>query len=61
MEDHDPDGGDRLPDRRPAGDRIFPWTTAIGVSGLWIAAGFTLVTGYDYFRVGVAHLMDENK
>jgi cardiolipin synthase (CMP-forming) len=44
-----------------AGDRIFAWTTAIGLSGLWIAAGFTVVTGYDYFRVGVAHLMDENK
>jgi cardiolipin synthase (CMP-forming) len=44
-----------------AGDRIFPWTTAIGLSGLWIAAGFTVVTGYDYFRVGVAHLTDENK
>ena len=37
------------------------WTTAIGLSGLWIAAGFTVVTGFDYFRVGVAHLMDENR
>ena len=44
-----------------AGDRILPWTTAIGLSGLWIAAGFTVVTGFDYFRVGVAHLMDENR
>ncbi|MET0483835.1 MAG: CDP-diacylglycerol--glycerol-3-phosphate 3-phosphatidyltransferase [Aestuariivirgaceae bacterium] len=44
-----------------AGDRIFPWTTAVGLSGLWIAAGFTVVTGFDYFRVGVAHLMDENR
>jgi cardiolipin synthase len=44
-----------------AGDKILPWTTAIGLSGLWIAAGFTVVTGFDYFRVGVAHLMDENR
>ena len=44
-----------------AGDKIFAWTTAIGLSGLWIAAGFTIVTGYDYFRIGVLHLMGDNR
>ena len=29
--------------------------TQIGVVGLWIAAGLTLYTGYDYLRAGIAH------
>lgn len=43
----------------PAGDKIIPVTTSIGLAGLWIAAGLTLYTGYDYFRAGVAHVVDE--
>lgn len=31
-------------------------TTQIGVIGLWASAVLTLVTGYDYFRAGAAHL-----
>ncbi len=42
----------------PAGDRILPWTTDIGLAGLWIAAALTLYTGYDYFRAGIHHLID---
>ena len=43
----------------PAGDRIFPYTTQTGLVLLWIAAIVTLYTGYDYFRAGVRHIMDE--
>jgi cardiolipin synthase len=43
----------------PAGDTIIPGVTWIGIAGLWIAAGLTLYTGYDYFRAGIRHVVDE--
>ena len=43
----------------PAGDKLFPYTTQIGLTLLWIAAIVTLYTGYDYFRAGAKHIMDE--
>ena len=43
----------------PAGDRILPYNTHIGLVGLWIAALLTLYTGYDYFRAGLKHVVDE--
>ena len=43
----------------PAGDRIFPYTTYIGLLLLWISALVTLYTGYDYFRAGIRHLLEE--
>jgi cardiolipin synthase (CMP-forming) len=43
----------------PAGDAVLPGTTWIGIVGLWIAAGLTLYTGYDYFRAGLRHVVDE--
>jgi cardiolipin synthase (CMP-forming) len=43
----------------PAADEFIPHTTQIGIVLLWIAAAFTLYTGYDYFRVGVRHVVDE--
>jgi CDP-diacylglycerol--glycerol-3-phosphate 3-phosphatidyltransferase len=33
-----------------------PWVHAVGIASLWAAAGLTLVTGYDYLRVGVRHM-----
>ena len=30
----------------------------IGAWGLWIAAGLTIVTGYDYLRAGLTHMID---
>lgn len=43
----------------PAGDKLFPYTTWVGLTGLWIAAALTLYTGYDYFRAGIGHVVDE--
>ena len=42
----------------PAGDKILPYTTEMGILLLWIAAIITLYTGYDYFRAGIKHVMD---
>jgi cardiolipin synthase len=33
--------------------------TRIGIVLLWLSALLTLYTGYDYFRAGVRHLIDE--
>ena len=43
-----------------AGDVVF-WgaVTPIGLSLLWLSALLTLYTGWDYFRAGVRHLIDE--
>jgi len=43
----------------PAGDKILPYTTQLGIFMLWIAAIITLYTGYDYFRAGLKHVIDE--
>ena len=43
----------------PAGDTVLPGTTYIGIIGLWIAAALTLYTGYDYFRAGLRHVVEE--
>ncbi|RJG45744.1 MULTISPECIES: CDP-diacylglycerol--glycerol-3-phosphate 3-phosphatidyltransferase [unclassified Mesorhizobium] len=43
----------------PTGDKIVPYWTQIGLTLLWIAALVTLYTGYDYFRAGVKHIIDE--
>lgn len=40
----------------PAGDKIFPYTTGMGLLLLWIAAILTLITGWDYFRHGLKHV-----
>jgi cardiolipin synthase len=38
---------------------VLPYTTEIGITLLWIAAAITMYTGYDYFRVGLKHIVDE--
>ncbi|HEV7417068.1 CDP-diacylglycerol--glycerol-3-phosphate 3-phosphatidyltransferase [Tianweitania sediminis] len=43
----------------PAGDKLVPYTTQMGIVLLWISAIVTLYTGYDYFRAGAKHIMDE--
>lgn len=45
----------------PAGDALFtslPVVTNVGIAMLWVAAGLTLYTGYDYFRAGIRHVVD---
>ena len=42
----------------PAGEKILPNTTLIGIVLLWAAALITLYTGYDYFRAGMKHVVD---
>ncbi len=43
----------------PAGDKVLPYTTEIGLALLWVSAIVTLYTGYDYFRAGLKHIIDE--
>lgn len=43
-----------------AGERILPGAQEIGIWLLWIAALLTLYTGYDYFRSGLRHIIDED-
>ena len=33
-----------------------PWVHLVGIVCLWAAAGLTLVTGYDYLRIGIKHM-----
>ena len=42
-----------------AGDLILPVTTSIGLTLLWLSALLTLYTGWDYFRAGLRHVMDD--
>ena len=42
-----------------AGDKIWPYTTLFGLMLLWIAAIFTLYTGYDYLRAAIGHAMKD--
>jgi len=44
----------------PAGDEILPYTTQIGIVLLWVAALLTIYSGYDYFRAGLKHIVDED-
>jgi cardiolipin synthase len=43
----------------PAGEKVLPHTVDIGVVLLWLAAVLTLYTGYDYFRAGIRHLLED--
>ncbi len=42
----------------PAGDKIVPHTSEVGLALLWLAAGLTLITGYDYLKAAVRHAID---
>ena len=42
----------------PTGDTVVPHVTTVGIAMLWIAAGLTLYSGYDYFRAGIRHVVD---
>ena len=58
MEDRHPDDGARLPDRRRR--RADLWCpVADRPVGLWVAALLTLITGYDYMRLGLRHMAED--
>jgi cardiolipin synthase len=42
-----------------AGDAVVPIVTPTGLSLLWISAVLTLYTGWDYFRAGARHLIED--
>lgn len=42
----------------PAGDKVIPYTTQIGITLLWLAALLTIYSGYDYFRAGLKHVVE---
>ncbi len=46
----------------PAGDAILPtdWTRLVGLALLWVAAVLTLLTGYDYMKASIRHLVEED-
>jgi CDP-diacylglycerol--glycerol-3-phosphate 3-phosphatidyltransferase len=43
----------------PAGETVLPGTILIGIVLLWAAAILTIYTGWDYFKNGIHHLVDQ--
>ena len=43
----------------PAADLVVPGITLVGIVLLWVAAVLTLYTGWDYFRAGARHLIED--
>jgi cardiolipin synthase len=43
----------------PAGDKIVPVVTEIGIFLIWGSAILTLYTGWDYMRAGLRYVIDE--
>jgi len=41
------------------GDAAPPIVTQIGLVLIWVAAGLTLITGYDYLRTGLRHMAED--
>src|SRR3984957_11240294 len=44
-----------------AGDLVVPVVTQIGLLLLWISAILTVYTGWDYFRHGIHHVLEEDE
>src|ERR1700732_4059216 len=44
-----------------AGDMVVPVVTQTGLLLLWISAIVTIYTGWDYFRAGLHHLIEEDE
>lgn len=45
----------------PAGEKLIPGVLTLGLAVLWISALITLYTGYDYFKAGLRHLIDDTR
>ena len=43
----------------PAGERVLPGTTGIGLALFWFSAILTLYTGWDYMRAGIKHIIED--
>jgi phosphatidylglycerophosphate synthase len=44
------------------GDVVPNWPIqTVGEGLMWLAAALTLVTGYDYFRVGLKHMKEDDR
>ena len=43
----------------PAGDKIIPVVTQVGIFLLWASALLTLYSGYDYMRAGLRYVIEE--
>lgn len=44
----------------PAGEIIYKDLETVGLTLLWISAVLTLYTGYDYFRMGIHHIIGDD-
>jgi cardiolipin synthase len=44
-----------------AGEAVLPGVMLVGLTLLWISAVLTLYTGYDYFRAGARHLVEDER
>lgn len=44
-----------------AGEQLVQGITLTGIVLLWISAVFTIYTGWDYFRAGIHHLIEEDE
>jgi cardiolipin synthase (CMP-forming) len=55
------DAGDQLMALIPAVSQLGPVVTQLGLLLLWISAIFTIYTGWDYFRAGIHHLIEEDE
>ena len=43
----------------PAGDKVIPGVTQVGIVLLWASALLTLYTGWDYMRAGLRYMIEE--
>jgi cardiolipin synthase (CMP-forming) len=41
------------------GDAVPTWVTEVGLALIWVAAVLTLITGYDYLRMGLRHMAED--
>ena len=45
--------------RWKSGEDLIPLANSVGLVLLWVSALLTLYTGWDYFRAGMRHLIDD--
>ncbi|WP_133769977.1 CDP-diacylglycerol--glycerol-3-phosphate 3-phosphatidyltransferase [Enterovirga rhinocerotis] len=45
----------------PAGETLLPGTIMTGIVLLWTAAALTIYTGWDYLKIGIATMVDQER